>query len=94
MASGATYSGRQLLFALTGPELYRHDGLCPSSWKHIFNKERFDFTLCWVELLPLVPLAILLPFGAVEAWSLRKLETKRLTGFRGLGLYRIKLVSD
>jgi hypothetical protein len=92
MATSAVTSARQLLFALTGPEVYRHDGLCPVSWKHYFNPKRFDLTLCWVELLPLVPLAILLPFGAAEAWSLRKLETKRLSGFRGLGLYRAKLV--
>lgn len=85
-------SARQLLFALTGPEAYRHDGLCPISWKHYFNPRRFDFSLCWVELLPLIPLAVLLPFGAAEAWSLRKLETKRLSGFRGLGLYHAKLV--
>lgn len=95
MAAGAggVPSGRQLLYALTGPTAYRRDGLCPVSWKHYFDARRFDLSLCWVELLPLVPLAILLPFGAAEAWSLTKLEKKRLSGFRGLGLYRSKLVS-
>lgn len=69
------------------------DGLCPESWKHILNYDRFDFTLCWIEILvPVIPLALLLLSGSIEAWSLRKLPAKRLSGFRGLGLYRLKLV--
>lgn len=92
------YTLGQLAFVLTGPSMLRHGGnsdggLCPSSWKHIFNYERFDLTLCYVELLPCLPLAILLVFGSIEAWSLRKLPVKRLSGWRGLGLYRLKLVS-
>jgi hypothetical protein len=90
---GYSSSVRQLLFALSGPEVLRHDGLCPGSWKHYFDPRRFDLSLCWVELLPLVPLSLLLLFGPFEAWSLRNLEIKRLSGFRGIGLYRLKLVS-
>ena len=84
--------------SLSMQQLQRHrhsesDALCPSNWKHLFSRQRFDLTLCYVELLPLIPLAILLLCGSFEAWSLRRLPQKRLSGFRGLGLYRIKLVS-
>ena len=83
-------SWSDLAFILTGPD--GSHGLCPYSWRQIFDKERFDLSLCWIDLFPLAPLAILLPFGAAEAWSLRKSDIKRLSGWRGLGLYRLKLV--
>ena len=88
----ARYTLSQLAFVLTGPETLRRDGLCPVSWQYVFDKRRFDLALCWIELLPLLPLAILLLCGAVEAYGIRKLPSKRLSGWRGLGLYRLKLV--
>lgn len=90
------YSISQLAIVLTGPtpETARQHGLCPYSWKHYFDPRRFELSLCWVELLPLLPLALLISCGSFEAWSLRKLDTKRLSGFRGIGLYRLKLVSS
>lgn len=99
------FSFGQLPLVLTGPvgvitgaaqgyHLYADgsNGLCPSSWRHLFNRNRFDLNVCYEALLPLIPLAVLLLFGGAEAWSLRKLQRKRLSGWRGLGLYRLKLV--
>ena len=86
---------RQLAFVLTGPSMLRHgnsDALCPRGWKEIFDRSRFDLSVCYSELLVVIPLLILVLCGSVEAWSLRKLPVKRLSGWRGLGLYRLKLV--
>lgn len=84
---------RQLAFILSGPEMRGREGLCPHSWRQIFDSQRFDLSLCWIDLLPLLPLSLLLACGSWEAWSLRKAPVKRLSGWRGLGLYRLKLVS-
>ncbi len=88
---------RQLAFVLTGPSMLRHgnsDALCPRGWKEIFDRSRFDLSVCYSEALVVLPLLVLLLCGSVEAWSLRKLPVKRLSGWRGLGLYRLKLVSS
>ena len=88
------YDLRQLAFVLTGPSASSYDGLCPTSWKHLFNSKRFDLSLCWIDLLPLLPLSILLLIGSIEGWSLRKLPVKRLSdAWRGRSLYQLKLVS-